>query len=173
MQGREDFLSLKIMNSRQNNFSYDVYTSIEELTEQDAALLTKARAVTANAYAPYSHFNVGAAGLLTNGQTVTGTNQENASYPVGICAERALLAAAGSLFPLTGIHTMAISYFNSIGSSAAPISPCGMCRQALAEFEEHTGQPIRLILSGMTGEVFIISSASELLPLSFSKKDLK
>lgn len=161
------------MVNRQHNFSFDVYASIEELNEPDAALLTQARAVTANAYAPYSHFNVGAAAILGNGQVVTGTNQENASYPVGICAERVLLSAVSSLYPNAAIHTMAISYFNSQGNSNNPVSPCGMCRQALAEYEEHTSQPIRLILSGMNGEVYIISRAGELLPLSFSKKHLK
>jgi cytidine deaminase len=161
------------MVNRQNNFSFDVYASVEELNEPDAALLTQARAVTAHAYAPYSHFNVGAAAILLNGQIVTGTNQENASYPVGICAERVLLSAVSSLYPGAGIQTMAISYFNSQGNSNNPVSPCGMCRQALAEYEEHTNQSIRLILSGMNGEVFIISRASELLPLSFTKKQLK
>ena len=161
------------MVSRQNNFSFDVYASIDELNEQDAALLTKARAVTAHSYAPYSHFNVGAAAVLTNGQVMTGSNQENASYPVGICAERVLLSAVASVYPNTGIQTMAISYFNSQGNSGTPVSPCGMCRQALAEYEEHTSQSIRIILSGISGEVFIISRAAELLPLSFTKKQLK
>lgn len=161
------------MDKRQYNFLFEVYPSSNELTAPDAALLIKARAATANAYAPYSHFNVGAAALLVNGEIITGTNQENASYPVGICAERTLLSAVSSLFPHTGITTMAISYFNSSGNSGSPVAPCGMCRQALAEYEERTQQPIRLILSGISGEVFIISTASQLLPLSFSKNDME
>lgn len=161
------------MDKRQYNFSFEVYQSINELTEQDAALLTKARAASANAYAPYSHFNVGAAALLTNGQILTGTNQENASYPVGICAERTLLSTVANIFPRTGIVTMAISYFNSTGNSANPVAPCGMCRQALTEYEERTQQPMRLILSGMSGEIFIIENAAQLLPFSFGKNDLK
>ncbi len=161
------------MDKRQYNFSFEVYASITELSAQDAALLTKAREVTADAYAPYSHFNVGAAALLTNGEIITGTNQENASYPVGICAERTLLSTAANLFPHTGITTMAISYFNNNGSSASPVAPCGMCRQALTEYEERMQQPMRLILSGMDGEVYIINTARELLPLSFGKNDMK
>ncbi len=161
------------MEKRKIDLVFEAYSSAEELSPADAALLTKARAVTAHAYAPYSHFNVGAAAVLVNGETVTGSNQENASYPVGICAERVLLSTVASIFPHTGIQTMAVSYYNSKGSNGNPISPCGMCRQALAEYEEHTGQPIRIILSGMSGEVFIISSAAELLPLSFSKKHMK
>lgn len=160
------------MDKRQYNFSFQVYASINELTQQDAALLTKARAATANAYAPYSHFNVGTAALLGNGKIVTGTNQENASYPVGICAERTLLSTVANVFPGAGIVTMAISYFNSNGNSATPVAPCGMCRQALTEYENRTQQSIRLILSGMSGEIFIIENAGQLLPFSFSKNDL-
>ena len=161
------------MEKRQHDFWFDVYGSADELDEADRNLIVKARAVTANAYAPYSNFNVGAAARLANGEILTGSNQENASYPVGICAERVLLSAVASLYPHTGIQTMAVSYHYSKGNSSAPISPCGMCRQSLAEYEEHTGQPIRLILSGMSGEVYIIKSAAALLPLSFGKKNLE
>lgn len=161
------------MDKRQYNFSFEVYASINELTAPDAALLAKARSVTTDAYAPYSHFNVGAAALLTNGEIIAGTNQENASYPVGICAERTLLSTTANLFPHTGITAMAISYFNGNGSSTSPVAPCGMCRQALTEYEERMHQPMRLILSGMDGEVYIINTARELLPLSFGKNDMK
>ena len=154
-------------------FEYQVYDSIEELTEQDAWLLNEARDVTAAAYAPYSNFNVGAVAKLTNGEIVAGTNQENASYPVGICAERVLLASAASLYPNIAIDSMAISYNNNNGESIHPISPCGMCRQSLVEYEERVKQPIRLILSGLEGKVFIIEKADSLLPLSFGSVDLK
>lgn len=154
-------------------FEYQVYDSIEELTEQDAWLLNEARDVTAAAYAPYSNFNVGAVAKLTNGEIVAGTNQENASYPVGICAERVLLASAASLYPNIAIDSMAISYNNNNGQSIHPISPCGMCRQSLVEYEERVKQPIRLILSGLEGKVFIIEKADLLLPLSFGSVDLK
>jgi cytidine deaminase len=161
------------MDKRQYNFSFQVYASISELTEQDAALLTKARAATANAYAPYSHFNVGAAALLNNGHILTGTNQENASYPVGICAERTLMSTVANVYPGAAILTMAISYFNSNGNSATPVAPCGMCRQALTEYQTRTQQPIRLILGGMSGEIFVIENAGQLLPFSFGKNDME
>lgn len=146
----------------------EIYAAADELNTPDAALLAKARAVTSQAYAPYSRFNVGAAALLTDGTIVTGTNQENASYPVGICAERVLLSAVASQFAGLGIVTMAVSYHNINGDSSTPISPCGICRQSLAEYEERTHQPIRLILSGLKGEVYIIEKAQQLLPLTFS-----
>ncbi len=155
------------------NFSFEVYNSIEELADGDAALVSQARKVTANAYAPYSNFNVGAVAKLINGETVTGTNQENAAYPVGICAERVLLSAIASLFPNMAIDSIAISYDNKNGKSNHPISPCGICRQTLLEYEERVKQPIRLILSGMTGKIYIIKKAAELLPLSFGGDDLK
>jgi cytidine deaminase len=154
-------------------FEYQVYSNINQLSTADKALLQQARDITANAYAPYSHFQVGAAAKLHNGNMVTGTNQENASYPVGICAERSLLATAATLFPSVAIDTMAISYHNLDGDSSKPVSPCGMCRQSLIEYEQRTGQPIRLILSGLGGDIYIIEKASQLLPLSFTGEDLR
>jgi cytidine deaminase len=161
------------MNKVDYTFSYDVYNSIDELNEQDAWLVNEAREVTAAAYAPYSNFNVGAVAKLVNGEIVAGTNQENASYPVGICAERVLLASAASLYPNIAIDTIAISYDNTNGESSHPISPCGMCRQSLVEYEERVKQPIRLILSGLNGKVIIVEKANLLLPLSFGSIDLK
>jgi cytidine deaminase len=157
------------------DFKFTEYDSAADLSKDDLSLLEQARKVTATAYAPYSHFHVGAAATLENGETLLGTNQENASYPVGICAERALLSAAGSIHPGKPIHTMAISYNNKNEGekSNRPVSPCGMCRQALVEFENRTHQPIRLILSGMEGKVIIIERASMLLPFSFNGEDLK
>ncbi len=161
------------MNKEEYRFGFDVYNSLDELTQQDAWLLTEARGVTESAYAPYSNFNVGAVAKLANGEIVAGTNQENASYPVGICAERVLLASASTLYPNIPIDTIAISYNNTTGESKHPISPCGMCRQALVEYEERMKQSIRLILSGMEGKVFVIQKSNFLLPLSFGSVDLK
>jgi cytidine deaminase len=150
----------------------DVCKDIQDLSEADQMLLQSARSITSIAYAPYSHFLVGAAAVLNNGEMIKGTNQENASYPVGICAERALLATAANIYPDEPIVTMAIAYHNLNGFSNKAVSPCGMCRQALAEFENRTSQHIRLLLSGMEGEVLIVEKSSDLLPLSFGKKDL-
>jgi cytidine deaminase len=160
------------MEQKQFNLLYEEYTSDKELTGEDQALLKKARTTTAHAYAPYSHFRVGAAALLQNGQIVTGTNQENASFPVGICAERVLLSTASSLYPGVGVLTLAISYFNENGPADRPISPCGICRQSLQEFETRTQQPIRLILGGQTGPVYVIPRSGSLLPLAFVADDL-
>ncbi|MFN3795610.1 MAG: cytidine deaminase [Chitinophagaceae bacterium] len=160
------------MERKEYRFDFEVYNDLHELNAEDAALLQQARATTANAYAPYSHFNVGAVAKLANGAIVTGTNQENASYPVGICAERVLLSAAAVLHPNVPIDTLAISYHNLDGDSSKPVSPCGMCRQSLSEYQIRVGQPMRLILSGMDGKVYIIDKADALLPFSFTPDDL-
>lgn len=160
------------MTIEEFKFSIRLYDSINELNEEDSQLLVGARDVTKYAYAPYSKFRVGAFARLINRQTLSGTNQENASYPAGICAERTLLCTASSLFPGIGIETIAISYNNIRGRSDTPISPCGICRQSLVEFQERTNSTIRLILSGMEGKVQIIENAEDLLPLVFGAYDL-
>ena len=160
------------MKEHKFEFQYEVYNDITELTKEDAELLTKAKAVTKQAYAPYSNFFVGAVAKLDNGQTVSGTNQENASYPVGICAERVLLGNAATLYPGVSIDTLAISYDSKEVPSDHPISPCGMCRQALLEYETRTEKPIRLILAGQQGKVFIVKTVRFLLPFAFDSSEL-
>jgi len=169
----EDFLSKSLtMRKASLGIDYEVYASADELSPDDLGLLLKARAVTAKAYAPYSRFLVGAVAQLQDGSTAEGTNQENASYPVGICAERVLLGSIAMSHPGMPVQTMAIAYHNVDGDSSKPVSPCGMCRQAIAEYEARTENSIRLILSGMEGAVYIIKRAGELLPMSFGSKDL-
>ncbi len=161
------------MKKETMSFGYEVYNSVDELDAPDAELATAARKVTEKAYAPYSKFQVGAVARLKNGETISGTNQENASYPVGICAERVLLSAASVVYTNVPIETIAVSYHNLNGESTDPVSPCGMCRQALKEYEDRTQTPIRLILTGMSGKVFVIEKASQLLPFSFGGEDLR
>lgn len=154
------------------SFAVEVFDSAEELPNEDALLLEKAKEVTARAYAPYSEFRVGAVAKMSNGEFLTGTNQENASYPIGICAERVLLSAASSIYPDVPIDTIAISYNNSHGESDHPIAPCGICRQSLHEYEERMTHPIRLILGGLKGKIYVIEQAGQLLPLAFTKNEL-
>jgi cytidine deaminase len=160
------------MKENKFEFSYEVYNDISELNEKDAWLLNEARAVTEQAYAPYSNFHVGAVAMLSNGEVVAGTNQENVSYPVGICAERVLLGNAATVYPGVTIETMAISYNSEDVKSDHPISPCGMCRQALLEYETRLKNPIRLILGGMEGKIQVIKTASLLLPFAFTSNEL-
>lgn len=155
------------------SFKYEVFAGINELSKEDKDLLEKARINTKSAYAPYSNFHVSAVALLDNGETVSATNQENASYPVAICAERTLLGAVSSLQPDKLIKTIAISYDNKNGESIKPITPCGICRQSLVEYENRFQQNIKIIMSGLEGEVLVVENAHQLLPFSFSSDDMK
>lgn len=155
------------------SFEYEEFNSQSELPHTLSELLQHARKATSNAYAPYSHFKVGAAVLLKNGTIVMGVNVENASYPVGICAERSALSNVVSNYPKEIIEAIAISYVPENGKSTVPASPCGMCRQFISECEDRNTQPIKIILSGMEGKVLMIHSAKHLLPFSFSGSDLK
>jgi cytidine deaminase len=159
-------------NQKEYKFPYHELDNDSLLNEEDLLLLSKAREATQKAYAPYSNFFVGAAALLANKKIITAANQENASFPAGICAERTLLSAVTSLYGEIAIDTIAISYNRLDGNSDRPVSPCGICRQSLIEYESRIKQPIRLIFAGMQGKVIIIEDVTFLLPLSFSADDL-
>ena len=161
------------MKKKQFEFSFDIYNSIDELNLEDSMLLRKAQKATEYSYAPYSKFRVGAVAKLSDGKIVSGANQENASFPAGICAERVLLSSVSSLHSDAYIETIAISYKNENGKSNHPISPCGICRQSLQEYEQRMKHPIRLILGGMEGEIYILPNAAILLPLAFTSDELK
>jgi cytidine deaminase len=150
-----------------------IFPDFKTLESADALLLEAARKATGGAYAPYSKFRVGAAIRLSNGQIITGSNQENASFPAGICAERVTLSAASASFPGIAVTDLALTYINESADSNRPISPCGICRQTLAEYEQRFGRPIRLILGGISGEIYIISRATDLLPFAFSSQELR
>ena len=161
------------MKEKKFEFNYTVFESINELPDNLRTLLEKAREVTSLAYAPYSKFQVGAVARMSNGEIVAGSNQENASFPAGLCAERVLLSSISTLFPKIPVQTVAISYKSEQQQSDHPISPCGICRQSLQEYETRVGNPIQLILGGMSGPVYIIDSASRLLPLAFTSEELR
>lgn len=161
------------MEVRKIDFSYEEYNSIDELPQQDKALLLKAKEATALAYVPYSHFHVGAAALLENGVVLTGANQENASFPVTVCAERTLLGTISSVQPGVAIEALAVSYFNEKGANDKPISPCGICRQTIAEYENRLKKKIRVILGGQSGKVYVIPEAGVLLPFGFTATDME
>jgi cytidine deaminase len=149
------------------------YETIEELNAEDKLLATEAKASTGDAYAPYSHFQVGAALLLENGTIIKGNNQENASYPVGLCAERVAIYAAGANYPGVTIKALAISARSDLFSVNKPIPPCGACRQAIIEYEHRYGKNIRIIMVGESGKVITSESIGNLLPFQFDASDLK
>ncbi|WP_288352794.1 cytidine deaminase [uncultured Bacteroides sp.] len=138
----------------------------EELAPQDRELIDKAKEATSRSYAPYSKFSVGAAALLKNGVIVTGTNQENAAYPSGLCAERTTLFYANSQYPDQAVLTLAIAARNEAGYLDTPIPPCGACRQVLLETEQRYRQSMRILLYGEKA-IYEVDGTKDLLPLSF------
>ena len=148
------------------SISYDKVEE-QELTPADKSLLDAARKATYRSYSPYSGFSVGAAVLLDDGTIVEGSNQENSSYPQGICAERTAIFYAGSRYPDKKILALCIAARGTDGSfTTLPVTPCGGCRQALLESECRQKSPIKVLLYGLD-EIYIISSAQQLLPLAF------
>ena len=154
-------------------FEYDLLDNSNQLSKDDQELLEAAKKATQTAYAPYSHFNVGAAARLSSNDIIVSSNQESASFPVGICAERALLNSIGSQYPLQKITTLAISYEPVGKPSNEPLSPCGMCRQSLLDYETRFQAPIKIIMAGKSGKVMVVNTASHLLPFGFDGAILK
>src|SRR5690606_6679104 len=122
--------------------------------------------------APYSKFRVGAAVLLDNGEVVLGSNQENAAYPSGLCAERVAIFHAGAVYPDATILQIAISAASDVHTTTSPIPPCGSCRQSIAEYEFRQSRPIELYFMGETGAIYKSDSLKNLLPFSFDKNFL-
>jgi len=152
--------------------SFSVFDSAAELPPDIGQLMEKAVTARRNAYAPYSKFRVGAALLLDNGQVVIGSNQENAAFPSGLCAERVAIFQTGAAYPEAKILKMAISAAADSGKTDAPTPPCGACRQAIAEYEFRQENDIEIYFMGETGKVFLSPSLKNLLPLAFDKNFL-
>lgn len=152
--------------------TFQVYDDLNELPNNVAGLFNKAIEARAKAYAPYSKFKVGAAILLENGEIITGNNQENVSYPSGLCAERTAIYYAGAQYPESKILKMTITAASSHHKTENPIPPCGACRQAIAEYEVKQDSPIEIYFMGEVGEIIKSSSLSNLLPLLFDKTSL-
>lgn len=139
----------------------------DEMNPEERMLVDNAKEATYNSYAPYSNFCVGAALLLDDGTVVPGCNQENSSYPCGICAERSAVFAAGASHPDKKILAICVAARDSSGNfTTRPISPCGACRQVLSETEDRCGNSMKVMLYGTEG-TYILKSAKDLLPVSF------
>lgn len=149
-----------------------VFDDVKELPKDVQSLMGEAHKIRLKAYAPYSSFLVGAALLLDNGAVFTGNNQENASYPSGLCAERTAIYYAGAQYPDNKIVKMAITAGSSKSQTITPIPPCGACRQAIAEYEVKQETPIEIYFMGATGKVVKSNSLADLLPLIFDRSVL-
>ncbi|RKR09604.1 cytidine deaminase [Flavobacterium sp. 90] len=152
--------------------SFLVFDSLNDLSQDIQDLMNQAVEIRKKAYAPYSQFRVGAALLLDNGKIVLGSNQENAAYPSGLCAERVAIFHAGSIYPEAKILKLAITAASDTNQTKAPIPPCGSCRQSIAEYEIKQETPIEIYFMGEIGEVYKSASLKNLLPFMFDKKFL-
>lgn len=161
------------MPKKRISFDYWVYEGMEALPQSEQTLMQAAVAARGNAYAPYSGFRVGAAVCLDNGEIVVGNNQENASFPSGLCAERVAVFQAGARFPGTGIKAIAISATSDRILVDQPAAPCGNCRQAISEYEQRQGKGIAILMMGTIGEVCKCTSVADLLPFAFGPSNLK
>ena len=161
------------MKKKQVVFEFSSFDSLEDLPFTEKQLMNSAVQARGNAYAPYSNFKVGAAVLLANGEVVIGNNQENASYPSGLCAERVAIFQAGAKYPDVQINMVAITATSKNYIVDKPAAPCGNCRQSMAEYEQKQKVPITLLLMGETGEVIKCKSIADILPLAFNNSFLK
>lgn len=160
------------MKKQKIEIALEVFETISELPKDIQKLMDKAQQARENAYAPYSHFRVGAAILMASGEITIGNNQENAAYPSGLCAERVAIFHTGALFPNEKIVAMAITARTPNQTLTEPIGSCGACRQSMAEYEQRQKSPIAVYFMGETGKIVKVASVMDLLPLGFDAKYL-
>jgi cytidine deaminase len=162
------------MRKAKIEFDYEIYTSSKELLDEERELLEKAKETMQTAYAPYSKFRVGAAVMLKNNKIITGSNQENAAYPSGLCAERVALFSVGAKGKEADIKKIAIIGTNENFKTTQPPMPCGACRQVLKEYQDLTTEPIIILTSGTKGEIYRFNGGvNDLLPLAFGPGSLR
>lgn len=157
---------LSQMQEKQINIAFEQYSSIEELLPEDRELAAEAIKAMAGSYAPYSHFNVGAAVRMSNGQIVRGANQENAAFPSGLCAERTAMFAAGAKFPDKDMVSIALCGGIYGRLTESPATPCGACRQVMAQYQAKSGKPMSVIMIGAE-KVWKFHRVDDILPLIF------
>lgn len=146
---------------------------MDDLDPESRQMIQKAKEAAFSAYAPYSLFKVGASVLLSNGKIVQGSNQENIAYPSGLCAERVAINSAFSHYPDERIVSIAVSSISEFKDDEGVFSPCGACRQVMAEAESRSGRNIKIIVHSPSGQTRIFDGISQLLPFSFTNPALK
>ena len=154
------------MTDKKIDIVFHEYSSLDEMQEQDRALAKEAIKAMKGSYAPYSHFNVGAAVRLSNGVIVPGANQENAAFPSGLCAERTAMFAAGAAYPDKDMESIAIAGGVMGRLAKAPVTPCGACRQVMAQYQTKAGKPMSVIMAG-SDQILKVKKVDDLLPMIF------
>ena len=155
------------MEKKSLTIPYEAYASIEELDAADRSLMEAAIEALKGSYAPYSHFNVGAAVRLADGTVVKGANQENAAYPSGLCAERTAMFSASANHPGVPFESLALVCAREGALMPNPGSPCGACRQVMAQYEREAGKPMRILL-GSSGPTLAFDGVESLMPFIFN-----
>ena len=154
------------MTDRKIDISFEEYTSLSELNAEDRELAQAAIEGMRGSYAPYSHFNVGAAVRMSNGQIVRGANQENAAFPSGLCAERTAMFAAGAKYPDKDMRSIDLCGGLYGKLTDEPATPCGACRQVMAQYQAKAGQPMSVIMVGAR-RIWKFEKVDDILPLIF------
>ena len=155
------------MTNREINITYQEYKSVEEMNPEDRELASEAVKAMSGAYAPYSHFHVGAAVRMSNGQIVRGANQENAAFPSGLCAERTAMFAAGARYPDKDMLSIALAGGVMGRLSSQPATPCGACRQVMAQYQAKSGKPMSVIMIS-ADKIWKFEKVDDILPLIFN-----
>lgn len=151
----------------------EIYEQVVDLPPEDQELLAQARQAALNSWSPYSHFKVGAAVRLANGQILSGSNQENIAYPSGLCAESICMFSAGAQYPDTPIVTLAVTTLSGAENSEELVTPCGVCRQVIAEYRNRYDHPVRILMRGRQGPIYAVPDIHSLLPLMFDSATVK
>ena len=154
------------MTNKEIKIAYIEYESLDQLGSEDRKLADAAIEAISLSYAPYSNFNVGAAVMFEDGEIVKGSNQENAAYPSGICAERTAMFYASASNPGKNMAAIAISAGQNGQMCKNPVSPCGACRQVMAQYQTKSGRPMAILLIGAE-KIWKFEKVEDLLPLIF------
>jgi cytidine deaminase len=154
------------MTNKQIDIQFEEYSTIDELNAEDRELAQAAIEGMRGSYAPYSHFNVGAAVRMSNGQIVRGANQENAAFPSGLCAERTAMFAAGAKYPDKDMCSLALCGGLYGRLTDEPATPCGACRQVMAQYQAKAGRPMSVIMVGAK-KIWKFAKVDDILPLIF------
>ena len=160
------------MKKREATISFLEYNNMDELPATEKALVGEAVRAAAGAYAPYSHFMVGAALLLDSGDVVRGANVENAAFPSGSCAEKTALSYMVANYGGRKVVAIAIAALTEGLLTDDPVPPCGNCRQMLIEEEQRSGSPVKVILAGRSA-IYVLENSQALMPLSFTGRNLR
>ena len=166
-------MKISMVKKLEIKIEFEEIDSFDELDEDWQNLYNHAQEACSRSYAPYSNFHVGAAVLLENGKIVTGNNQENASYPEGLCAERVVLFNARSQYPECAVVKLVVTAQVGMNGNFVPVTPCGACRQVMCEYEGQIQKPMQILMKSRNYKFHLFKNAAVLLPLNFSKASFR